>query len=569
MSVTGFAQFGEHGGQAVSGPRAWRNEAFQLQDSFYHTFGAHSFKTGLIVRRHRDNFPEAIYPRGQYTFNGFLTGQPYADFMLGYPRNTLTSIDIFSPHFRNSVVEPWVQDDWRISPEFTLNLGLRYEWAGRPVSKDDTISSVVYENGKARLITAKNPDPYPRALAYNDNNNFAPRIGFAYTPKWLGGKTVIRSAYGIFYQRELANTWVDLAINDPFIRQTNINLDTTPSSPFYFARYDLSRPTALAPPIPLLVFAVQTNWREGMIHQWNFNIQQSLGSGVVVQLSYVGNRGLRLPWATLDNQPDPGPGPIDARRPFTNLGQVNGLGSGGDSYYHGLQIQAEKRYSNGLQFIGGYTFARCISTSDSTFVGEGTSVQNGRDFRQQRGLCTQHFSQRFTLSWVYDLPFGRGKKYGSNLARPIDFVLGSWQINGIYTARTGAPYTVTQPGDLPNVGDGSARPDLVGDPTNVVDKSIDNWFNKDAFRLADRFRWGTAGRNILIGPGINNWDFSLFKNILIDERRRLQFRMESFNLFNRTEFGTPGSAIGTPQFARISGTARDPRDIQLSLKFLW
>jgi hypothetical protein len=569
MSVTGFAQFGEHGGQAVSGPRAWRNEAFQFQDSFYHTLGAHSFKTGLIVRRHRDNFPEAIYPRGQYSFNGFLTGQPYADYILGYPRNTLTSIDIFSPHFRNSVVEPWVQDDWRISPEFTLNLGLRYEWAGRPVSKDDTISSVVYENGKARLITAKDPGAYPRALAYNDNNNFAPRIGFAYTPKWLGGKTVIRSAYGIFYQRELANTWVDLAINDPFIRQTNINLDTTPGSPFYFARYDLSQPTALAPPIPLLVFAVQTNWREGMIHQWNFNVQQSLGAGVVVQVSYVGNRGLRLPWATLDNQPDPGPGPVDARRPFTNLGQVNGLGSGGDSYYHGLQIQAEKRYSNGLQFIGGYTFARCISTSDSTFVGEGTSVQNGRDFRQQRGLCTQHFSQRLTLSWVYDLPFGRGKKYGSSLGRPLDLVLGNWQINGIYTARTGAPYTATQPGDFPNVGDGSARPDLVGDPTNVTDKSIDNWFNKDAFRLADRFRWGNAGRNILIGPGINNWDFSVFKNIPIGEERRVQFRVESFNLFNRTEFGTPGSAIGTPQFARIAGTARDPRDIQLSLKFLW
>ncbi|MFN7922361.1 MAG: TonB-dependent receptor [Bryobacteraceae bacterium] len=570
MGVTGYAAFGEHGGQSVSGPRAWRTEAFQLQDSLYYTRGKHSIRTGFIGRRHRDNFPEAIYPRGSYSFNGFLTGNPFGDYLLGYPRNTLTSIDIFSPHFRYNVLEPWVQDDWRVNSELTVNLGLRYEWAGRPVSKDDTISTVVYEGpGQARLVTARNPAPLPRSLAYNDNNNFAPRIGLAYSPKWLGGKTVIRTAYGIFYQREAANTWVDLAINDPFIRQTNINIDTTPSSPFYFARYDLSKPTALAPPIPLLVFAVQSKWREGQIHQWNFNVQQSLGGNTVLQVSYVGNRGLRLPWATLDNQPDPGPGPVDARRPYRTLGQVNGLGSGGDSYYHGLQVQAEKRYSNGVQFIAGYTWAKCISTSDSTFVGEGTSIQNGRDFHQQRGLCSQHFSQRFTLSWLYDLPFGHGRKFLTSMSKPADFVLGGWQINGIYTARTGSPYTPGQPGDAPNVGDGSARPDLVSDPTNVSNKSIDRWFNTDAFARAGAFRWGTAGRNILIGPGINNWDFSIFKNFSIDEHRRVQFRFESFNLFNRAEFGFPGASLGTAQFGRISGTTRDPRDIQMSLKFLW
>src|SRR5687767_9601072 len=155
MSVTGFGQFGEHGGQSVSGPRAWRNEAFQLQESFYTTVGAHSLKFGATVRRHRDNFPEAIYPRGLYTFNGFLTGQAFGDYLLGYPRTTLTSIDIFSPHFRNSVVEPWIQDDWRVTPDLTINLGLRWEWAGRPVSEDDSISTVIFEGPTARLITAR------------------------------------------------------------------------------------------------------------------------------------------------------------------------------------------------------------------------------------------------------------------------------------------------------------------------------------------------------------------------------------------------------------------------------
>jgi len=569
MSVTGFAQFGEHGGQSVSGPRGWRNEAYQWQDSVYVTLGAHNLKFGALARRHRDNFPEAIWPRGIFSFNGFLTWQPFGDYLLGYPRTTQASIDIFSPHFRNTVAEGWFQDDWRVTPELTFNLGLRYEWAGRPLSKDNSISTVIFERGTARLITARDPEGYPSALAYDDFNNFAPRIGFAYAPRWLGGKTVIRSAYGIFYQRELANTWVDLAINIPFIRQTNFNLDTNPASQFYWQRYDLARPLALAPPQPLLIFSVDTRWREGQVHQWNFNIQQLLGFQTVLQVAYVGNRGLRLPMATLPNQPDPGPGPVQPRRPFNNLGQINGLESRADSNYHGLQVQVEKRYSDGLLFMGGYTFSKCISNSDSTFVGEGTSIQNGRDFSQQRSLCTQHFSQRFTLSWLYELPFGRGRKWLHQAPRAVDAVLGGWQINGIYTARSGSPFTVTQPGDAPNVGDGAARPDRVGDPNRVENRSIDRFFNTAAFAPAAPFRWGTAGRNIVIGPGINNWDFSVFKTFSLDEARRLQFRAEFFNLFNHPEFGFPGSAIGTAQFGRISSTTRDPRDIQLSLKLLW
>lgn len=170
------------------------------------------------------------------------------------------------------------------------------------------------------------------------------------------------------------------------------------------------------------------------------------------------------------------------------------------------------------------------------------------------------------LSWLYDLPFGRGRAYLSGISRPVDAILGGWQINGIYTRRTGSPFTVTQPGDFPNVGDGSPRPDEIGKPNETPNRSIDHWFNTDAFAPAPRFRWGSAGRNIAIGPGINNWDFSVFKAFAFDERRKLQFRAE---FFNHPEFGLPGSGITTAQFGRISGTSRDPRDIQLSLKFLW
>lgn len=153
-----------------------------------------------------------------------------------------------------------------------------------PGFRRQSISSVVFNGTAAKLVTARDPQGLPRSLAYDDYNNFAPRVGFAYNPKLLGGRTVVRGAYGIFYQRELANTWIDLAINDPFIRQTNFNLDLDPASSFYWGRYDLTRPTALAPSIPLLVFSVDSNWRDGMIHQWNFNIQQSLGFALCCRL---------------------------------------------------------------------------------------------------------------------------------------------------------------------------------------------------------------------------------------------------------------------------------------------
>jgi hypothetical protein len=202
-------------------------------------------------------------------------------------------------------------------------------------------------------------------------------------------------------------------------------------------------------------------------------------------------------------------------------------------------------------------------------VGEGTSIQNGRDFSQQRGLCTQDIRKRLTFSWLYDLPFGRGKRFLNGTSGIVDAFLGGWQINGILTFRSGSPFTVSQPGDAPNQGDGTPRPDQIGNPNEIDDRTIDHFFNTGAFASATPFRWGTAGRNTVIGPGINNWDFSLFKSFALDEKRKLQFRAEAFNLMNHPEFGFPGSAFGTPQFGRISSTNRDPRDIQLSLKFLW
>ena len=570
MSVTGYASFGEHGGQNVSGPRGWRNEVYSFSDSFFKTIGAHNIKAGMSVDRHRDTFPEAIDPRGAFTYNGFLTGDAFADYLLGYPRTTLTSIDIFDPHLRNTVLAPWVQDDWRISKTLTVNLGLRYEWFGRPVSDDGSIASVEFNNGTAALFTGRDPGNLPRSLIYNDNKDFGPRIGFAWNPRFGGGKTVLRGAYGIFYQRELANTWIDIAINPPFIRQTTITLDTDPASAFYFGKYNLSNPTALGSAIPLLIFSIDPRWKDAYIQQWNFTLQRDLGYNTTVQIGYVGNHSTHLARETFPNQPPPGPGPVQTRRPYQNFGTINGLDTGADANYHGLQFQAEKRYSNGLQFIGAYTFSKCIDNAPGTFVGEnGVHIQYSGNFRAARGLCAQDVRNRVSLSFVYDIPFGRGRRYGASISRAADLIAGGWQVTGIATFRSGQPFTVTMPTDVSNTADASTWASVIANPNAVSNRSVYQWFNTGAFVSPPSFSVGNQGRDTVIGPGVNNWDLSVFKAFRFDEKRQLQFRTEFFNAFNHAQFALPGATFGTAQFGQISATSHDPRDIQMSLKFLW
>ena len=570
MSPTGFASFGEHGGQNVSGPRGWRNEIFEFQDSFYKTIGSHSLKMGGTVDRHHDTFPEAIYPRGSYSYTGAFSGQSFGDYLLGIPFSTTTSIDIFDPNFRNTEVQPWISDDWRVTKSLTINLGLRYEWEGRPYSKYNTISNVVLQNNTATLVDAKNPGNLPRALVYDRYGDIAPRVGFAWNPQFGHGRTVVRGAYGIFYQRELSNTWIDIAINPPFIRQAQITLNSDPTSPFYFGKYNLSQPTALGGSLSSLVYAIDPNWKDTSVQQWNFNIQQDLGYNTVLQVAYLGNHDTHLARESFPNQPLPGPGAVQPRRPYQNFGTIYWFDSGGDANYNSLQVQLEKRYSNGLQFISAYTYSKCIDNTPGTAVGEaGVRIQNNYAFNLNRGLCSQDVRQRYSLSFVYDLPFGRGRKFGASMSRAADLIAGGWQVTGIATFRSGQPFTVTLPTDVSNTADTSTWPNLLSNPNSVSGRSIYQWFNRAAFASPQAYTFGNEGRNVVIGPGVNNWDLSLFKVFHFDEKRQLQYRAEFFNAFNHAQFALPGATYGTAQFGQISATSHDPRDVQMSLKFLW
>jgi carboxypeptidase family protein len=581
MNVGSFIDFGEHGdGQVVSGPRGWHSEVFHLGDAFSYIKGAHTIKFGTTIERHRDSFPEIIFPRGIFTFDGrfsdggsadssTMPGTPsnataMADYLLGLPENSLASINEFDPHLVNNDLYPWIQDDWRVTRTLTLNLGLRYEWSGRPVSQNNTIANVDFTGGIATLVTPQNREQlgYPRALIDNDNHDFAPRLGFAWTP---GGQQrfVVRSGYGWFYQRETSNSWEDLSINPPFINQTSFNLDPT-----QVASFNLSNPFALAPAIPLLVFAMQKNWRDGYVQEWNLDTQYSITPNLVADIAYVGNKGTKLPDAIPINEAVPGPGSIQSRRPYQNFGSITYRDSEGYADYDGLQTRLERRFSNGLSFLAAYTFSKTIN-DQSLYETDTGGPQDIRNLASEKGLAPQDVRHRFVMSYVYELPFGRGKHFGGSATGALQQVIGGWQVNGITTLQSGQPFTALMGFDNANVGDGTARPDEVANPNLPRgQRTPTRWFDTGAFVAAPFGTFGDASRNNIIGPGFNNFDFSALKSFRLGEERRIEFRTEIFDIFNHTNFTTVGNVINTGSFGQLTAS-RDPRIIQFGLKLLF
>jgi hypothetical protein len=196
-------------------------------------------------------------------------------------------------------------------------------------------------------------------------------------------------------------------------------------------------------------------------------------------------------------------------------------------------------------------------------------VQDPRNFRLNRGLCGQNAQQRYSLNFVYDLPFGHGRKFGASLSRAADLVAGGWQVTGILTFRTGQPFTVTLPADVANVADTATWANLIANPNSISNRSIYRFFNTSAFVAPAAYMFGNEGRNVVLGPGVNNWDVAVFKALRFTETRQLQFRTEFLNAWNHAQFAPPSASFGTVQFGQISATSHDPRDIQMSLKLLW
>jgi outer membrane receptor protein involved in Fe transport len=491
-----------------------------------------------------------------------------ASFLLGAPnlieQDYLLADDV---GMRSTEWGLYIGDDWRATDRLTLNLGLRYE-LDTPFTEVDNLWASFDPNTATVMVAGRNGVSESAGVT-TFWKAFAPRFGFAYQ---LNERTVVRGGAGLFWNTP-GNGGAALRLHRhvPF----GPIYSFSPGTQFVSRRVSDGFPTI--PPMDLSladnpagsVIGVDPNYQPGYAEQFNLTVERELPWSLLLKGSYVANIGKHLDTTFNLNQAVPGSGAVNERRPFyavrPALADVTWAVSDGTASYHALQFSAQKRMTHGLSGLLSYTFGHSIDTVGQAFGGgaDGPLPQDPRNRLASQGNSPFDIRHRLTIAWNYVLPFGVGQKW-LNGGGPADYVLGGWQVNGINTIQTGLPFTPTLSATTVNTGTGS-RPDRIADGT-LANPTVDRWFDTAAFVTPAPFTYGNAGRNILYGPGRVNFDFSLFKEFLIKEGFRLQFRTEVFNLFNTAQFDLPNAAIGAANAGTITSIVGTPRQIQFGLK---
>jgi len=535
---------------------------------------------GFDHRRTQFNLGQGSSPRGSFSFNGVFTqnpsgrtgtGSPFADFLLGYPDGASIGTNVRAG-IRVRNYSSFLQDDWKISTKLTLNIGVRYEYTTPVIEVANRMAN--FDIATNQVVLAKDGSLHNRALANADRNNFAPRFGLAYQ---MGSKTVIRTGYGVFYTLEDAGHH-NPAFNPPF------------SASFSYPSDQLNPSTALRPAqgFPPVAFPggnfnnlfININGRPydfpaAYSQQWNFTLDRQFKQ-FHVEAAYVGNKANKLMANRNINQPQPAAGSVNSRRIFPGWGSITFQEPRGNSVYHGLQTKAEKRFSKGNLFLVSYTWAKAIDDSDSTQLSttSGTgNLQDQKNLRGERSRSFQDVRHRLVVSYLYELPFGKGRSFLNDSSALVDKIVGGWQVNGITFYQSGRAFTIASPTDHSNTGSSNIRPNATGISPDLPsnERSPQRFINAAAFAIPAGFSFGNTGRNVGTGPSQTNFDVSVFKDFAFDSeaRRKLQFRAEFFNILNMPQFQIPNRTFNTPQFGTITETINDNRDVQLALRFVW
>ena len=549
---------------------------FQFIDNVSWVHSRHSIKFGVDVQTVNMYGYATNSARPSFNFNGVYTQNPqaragtghaYADFLLGQT-NTATVATPTINEIRQRIFQGYVQDDWKMSPRWALNFGVRYELAGPWFELEDKYSNFILDAGTAygTFLEAKDAGKrgLGRSLVHTDYNNFAPRLGLAYQAT---GKTVIRSAFGVFFGRD-ENIGVGrrLTNNPPqFIQRTFTSDQLTPN-----IVTSIGFP-ADALDLKYLVNPVANSFPEDSplpyVLQWNLNVQQELPGQFLVQIGYTGSGAHKLYYPLNMNQPPPGTGNVDARRPIRGVGNVFLYAPLFNSTYHAFLAKLERRFSGGFNLLAAYTYGHSLDGGSSNNDSSDPGPQDTRNLKAHHGNSNFDITHRFVTSGVWELPFGKGRPFATSGV--LSAVAGGWQLSGIWSAQTGLPYSVTLNFD-PTATGTTARPHRIRDGAlPEAQRDPARWFDLEAFVAPPALSFGNAGRNILRAPGRFNLDLGVARMFPITERLNLQFRGEFFNLTNTPQLGLPGMTIGTPQ-AGIIGTVVNPeRQIQLALRLSW
>ncbi|MGI8961291.1 MAG: carboxypeptidase regulatory-like domain-containing protein [Bryobacteraceae bacterium] len=565
---TGYRRIGDPG----YAPTILSTQERQITDVLNLVRSGHTIKVGAEIRWSQFNIFQLAAPNGSFTFTGQFTQNPsdgsggssIADELLGLP-TTSTISSLLDLGNRQHVPSAFIQDDYKVNRHLTVNLGVRYDYFSPLIEVNNKQSNFDYQT--AQLIVA-NRNGASRGLVTPDHLNFAPRIGLAWSP-FEGGKTVIRSAYGIFYSGQEIRTAapLQLAYNVPFYYQPFFISDgITPLLTVTQGFPPLDPANAVDPPVT----SVDTRLKTPYYQEWNFAIQQALPSAMSVELAYAGSKGTHLQVLTDPNQVAvPGPGDIQPRRPYPQYGPFAAIQNRGNSTYNSLQLKVEKRYSHGLSFLSAFTYSKAINDLPEICCAA-PWPQNSFDLRSEKGLADFDQRLRWVVSFDYELPFGRGRRYLTS-NRLLDLAFGGWHLGGIYTLASGFPFSPLLGYDPSNTGDqGVVRADRIADGNLLRGQRDPNlWFDINAFPLPIGYTFGNSGRNVLIGPGVNLLDGSIRKEFVTTETQRLEFRAEFFNMLNHPNFSLPDNFIddGPGAAGVITSVALPMRQIQFGLKY--
>ena len=586
INIQGFDAVGRHTSTPqFQTPRSWNPRA-----TFSLTRGRHFWRLGGEFLHVQTKINDLNATIGTITFENRFSGRSVGDLLLGVPTQlVLTSYTVMDQG--QNMYFYFVQDDFKVTRKLTLNLGLRYEYSTPPREKENRFGN--FDPATGTMIFAKDGGIFERALIHPDRNNWAPRFGFAYSPatRW-----VVRGAYGVFYTHTVRQGREGLlGFNPPFlvdnVKAATVTGAAAVSSAAPFLLRDgypagLLDPNSLVPTI--LRRAQDSNQRSPYIQQYNFGIQRELGKDWVADLAYVGNKGTKLNgFRNINARPviqNANGSQSAGDRPYLAFGDIQWMENRVLSNYNSLQARLEKRFSSGLSSLFSYTWGKALTEAPDHISTSGGGAgldtgtfrepQNPNNLKADRGLAEFDVKQRFVASYIYELPFGRERRWGQNLNKVADAFLGGWQVTGIHSFQSGLGLTATLGGgSVLNIGsERRARPNRVSGQDPVLPSSqrtVQRWFNTAAFTNAfspSPQAFGNSGVGILRGPGFASIDFTLAKNIRVNESSYFQFRTEFFNSLNRANFNPPDIRAENAGFGQIL-SAGNARILQFALKF--
>jgi hypothetical protein len=588
--LTGF-------GSSQYQPTVEIQNVWQIVDSVSWVKGRHTLKFGVDIKP-IVNFSilQPPSPKGFFEFSGQFTRNPIdssgglgtADFLLGSLSNANIS-SFINDEFQQPGYFFYGQDDFKVSKNLTLNVGLRYEYVPHVSEKYNALANFNLDTNTLDIVKGRTDplpaDFYPEIqvnrnaspnLVPNNHLGFAPRFGFAYNPR---PKTVIRGGYGIFYSSYEAGP---LSIpnpgnNPPFYEQASYPAQslTVPNPKLSQLSQGFPLNFAQNPDLPAL-FSLDPHFRNPYVQHWNFGAQQELGWHSVFEVEYAGSKGTSLYEFRDANEPLPSTDPnadVNARRVRPYLSYLPLWCSCSSSNYSSLQTKFEKHFSGGLSFLASYTFSKAIDEQSNASLGfhDAGSFRTSNAPGWERGPSDFDVRHRFVISHSYEIPVGKGKRWGSSMSPLADAIVGGWEIQGIETAQTGTPRTIAGNVNYSNDPEGEQRPNVVsGTSLYPASQGPNDWYNLAHFVAAAEGSYGNSGRNIITAPGIVNVDLSLFKDIHFMERYKLQFRGEMFNLLNHANFRSDSLNIRFDSAGAGTLTAAGPsRQIQFALKLVF